>query len=200
MKHDLVRAVRAPLQAAQMPRITARLGEMSAEAEKWFAAEGIEKKARRVVLSLDVRYVGQNFELPVPIAETRGGGTPALLAADKIRERFLAVHTRFYGFCSDTDPIEVVNVRMSAIGTVAEKRTLGPQNRTTRKPKPAAHRMVWFKAVKPVKTPVFDRARLAAGQTIVGPAIIDQFDSTTVLYPRDRLVVDDALNLQITLT
>jgi len=49
----------------------------------------------------------------------------------------------------------------------------------------------------PTDTPIYDRAKLSAGQKVAGPAIIDQFDSTTVLHPGDELTVDSALNMLI---
>ena len=48
-----------------------------------------------------------------------------------------------------------------------------------------------------MKTPIYDRADLRPGQTVTGPAIIEQFDSTSVLYPKDRLIVDDVMNLLV---
>ena len=170
-------------------RLGRRLGELVADANRWFVSESVSRKQQRMRLSFDMRYVGQNFELSVPVSETRGGAMPVLTSFDKIRRQFLETHTRFYGFCSETDPVEIVNLRLTAIAGVAN---LGMAASTARP--------VWFDAAGPVKTPIFDRSNLRAGQTIIGPAIIDQFDSTTVLYPRDRLRVDDALNLKIELS
>jgi N-methylhydantoinase A len=59
------------------------------------------------------------------------------------------------------------------------------------------YRPVWFSHTRPSKTPVHDRADLRPGHAIAGPAIIEQFDSTSILYPKDRLIVDDAMNLLV---
>jgi N-methylhydantoinase A len=67
-------------------------------------------------------------------------------------------------------------------------------------PEPVEHRSVWFDADAPRRTPVYDRAALAPGHRLEGPAIIEQFDATTVLHPGDVLVVDAAHNLLIEVT
>jgi N-methylhydantoinase A len=60
---------------------------------------------------------------------------------------------------------------------------------------PASHRRVWFAADAAQDTPVYDRATLMPGDTVIGPAIIEQLDSTTLLFPGDRASVDPYLNL-----
>ena len=57
--------------------------------------------------------------------------------------------------------------------------------------------MVWFKHSRAVKTPIYQRKNLGIGAKISGPAIIEQFDSTTVIFPGDELHIDRALNLII---
>jgi N-methylhydantoinase A len=200
MKDDFVRSVRTPLQADRIERISMLVTELMRDAEHWFKGENVAQEDRCIKLSFDMRYVGQNFELAVPISESRSGAAPTLIEAEKIRKRFLDIHSRFYGFCSETDPVELVNLRLTAIASVANLAPPKRHGRTTKKPMPFTHRLVWFNASHPIKTPIFDRSELKPGQTINGPAVIDQFDSTTVLYPKDRLVVDPALNLSIRLS
>ena len=62
---------------------------------------------------------------------------------------------------------------------------------------PRNHRMVYFTADAAVETPVYARSDLVAGQSLTGPAIIDQLDTTTPIYPGDRVTVDGAGNLMI---
>ncbi|MCY4310919.1 MAG: hypothetical protein OXC54_06365, partial [Rhodospirillaceae bacterium] len=62
---------------------------------------------------------------------------------------------------------------------------------------PIARRPVWFQDDAPVDTPVYQRADLASGASFIGPAVIDQFDSTTIVFPDDKLTVDDAGNIAI---
>ena len=73
-----------------------------------------------------------------------------------------------------------------------------PQSPTaSREPQPKSTRPVWFTGQRALDTPVYDRAELASGAELSGPAVIDQFDSTLLLFPGDRARVDDALNILI---
>jgi N-methylhydantoinase A len=58
---------------------------------------------------------------------------------------------------------------------------------------------VWFDQNRPAKTPIYDRTGLGISTKISGPAIIEQFDSTTVVFPNDELNIDKALNLIISI-
>jgi len=200
MKDDFVRSARMRLDDAGMATIGDLAADVMIDAAKWFDSESIEPHQRRISLSLDVRYVGQNFELPVHAVSGPGGKLPVIPKAKEIRRRFLDIHTQFYGFCSETDPIELVNLRLTASAKITDLTGTSKAKTSTQKPKPIARRPVWFSADGPVDTPIYDRATFLAGQKIVGPAIIDQFDSTTVLHPRDVLTVDSALNLSIRLS
>src|SRR5262249_3854438 len=112
--------------------------------------------------------------------------------------RFFAVHERSYGFFNAADPVEIVNYRLTARGRL--RRPAPPRHApATAAPTPLEHRAVWFDVVAALDTPVLDRAALAPGHTLTGPAVIEQLDATTLLYPGDRLGVDGALNLVIAL-
>jgi N-methylhydantoinase A len=66
------------------------------------------------------------------------------------------------------------------------------------RPEPVDQRAVWFAYSRPGRVAIYDRGRLQPGDVISGPAVIEQFDSTTVLCPGDRLRVDNAGNLVVT--
>jgi N-methylhydantoinase A len=125
----------------------------------------------------------------------RGGKLPRLDRAEKLRSRFFAAHGQFYGFHNDSDPVEIINVRLTASAALTTL-TLPKIARARTSPlKPFEYRRVWFTYARPTKTPVYDRAELGAGHTIAGPAIIEQLDSTTVLYPGDRASADGSGHL-----
>jgi N-methylhydantoinase A len=194
LKEDFVRSLRIPAADTELVTVGAHVAELARDAERWFAQERAPKVARALHLSLDMRYVGQNFELRVPIGRGAGGRPPALPDAAGLRRRFFAVHDRHYGFHSETDPVEIINIRMTASAALARLR----EGKGRARPGPAMpieHRPVWFARARPMRTPVYERVALAAGQRLVGPAIIEQLDSTTVLHPGDRLRIDSLLNL-----
>ena len=119
---------------------------------------------------------------------------------DAVRQLFFEAHRRFYGFHDPDDPVELITVRVTARGATGE-----PEDRRAERASAGAtaaleKRPVWFESDAPVETPVYERAAFRPGNTLVGPAIIEQFDSTTVLHPGDGLRVDDARNLIITVT
>jgi N-methylhydantoinase A len=142
---------------------------LEADAEAWFNEEGVkppERRMRRVVL---LRYAGQGGELTVswqndPVA---------------VRTAFAEAHERLNGFVLD-NRIELVTVRLEAAGTVVPPaRDLLPPGAGSA---PESHQTAWFGA-EPVEAAVYPRAKLGAGDHLVGPAIITQLDATTLLPP-----------------
>jgi N-methylhydantoinase A len=159
--------------------------------EAWLAQEGEATLERRLVLSLDMRYVGQNYELPVEVAS--GPGRPALPDAATLRKAFFAEYLRCYGHFDEKAPIEVVNIRLRAVAKLQQGQ--GVAASPSGRGEAVATAEVWFDAVGPVTTPIFDRSDLPAGSEMTGPTIITQLDSTTVVPPGARLMVDEALNM-----
>src|SRR6201999_3055018 len=109
------------------------------------------------------------FELAIG----RGGADP-LPSADEIKQRFFAEHERAYGFHNPADPIEIVNFRLIAVGKLRQPGVRPGEARKTGKAEPASRRKVWFAADSAEDTPVYDRATLLPGDTIAGPAVIEQ--------------------------
>jgi N-methylhydantoinase A len=196
LKEDIVRSARIRLKAANLPAIRTLVASMIETADSWFARESVGRVDRWIAVSLDMRYVGQNFELPVSVGNAMGGRPPAL-DADELRSRFYVAHDQFYGFHNEADPVEIINVRLIASAALAKFQQPKKRRLKTSRPQPMGYRPVWFSHTRPSKTPVHDRADLRPGHTIAGPAVIEQFDSTSILYPKDRLVVDEVMNLLV---
>ena len=216
LKEDFVASERIPGDAAGLRRLASLVDGLTARARAWFDTEGVPPRSRRLELSVDARYVGQNFELAVPVA-TRGGGDPAeqaelagvtagsavdvsrisLPAPDALRERFLEVHESAYGYANPHDPIEIVNVRLTARGRLFEEPADFEPGEPGPLPEPFEHRSVRFTPEDTIDCPVYERESLRAGHTLNGPAIVEQLDSTTPVFPRDAAVVDRAGNLVI---
>jgi N-methylhydantoinase A len=92
-----------------------------------------------------------------------------------------------------------VNFRLLAIGRLRQPATPPAAPRQGAAPKAGGERKVWFTAEQAQATPVYDRATLLPGDAIPGPALIEQLDSTTLLFPGDRATVDPYLNLIVEL-
>ncbi|MSP67257.1 MAG: hydantoinase/oxoprolinase family protein [Alphaproteobacteria bacterium] len=195
LKETFVRTALTRLDAAAAAVIGANLAEIAGAAADWFKSERVADGDRHTQASLDMRYVGQNFELPVPL-QPEEVAAPNL---DALKRRFFAVHETSYGYHNPHDPVEIVNFRMTALGRL--KRPEPPRAAgATAKPAPVSNRPVYFDADTAVSAAIYDRRALAPGHQVSGPAVIEQLDATTLVYPGDKLVVDDALNLILEVT
>ncbi|WP_428265642.1 hydantoinase/oxoprolinase family protein [Haliangium sp.] len=169
--------------------------ELSADAHAVLARDGVPEDRRVLVRHADVRYAGQAWEVRVD-APTGDFDRAAL---DEIVNRFHAAHERAYGYSyQGRQPVEIVNFAVSGYGRIERPRfqpqvahsedvgaNLGQALDAARKPT----RPVWF-GDGFRDTAVYDRARLAAGLRIEGPAVIEEFGSTTVIFPGQFVEVD----------
>ncbi|MDF2096002.1 hydantoinase/oxoprolinase family protein [Aquibaculum arenosum] len=195
IKEDLVRSRRLPVVDDSLPELQTLLEELAAEAQPWFEQEEIPVEARLLQVSLDMRYEGQNFELRVPVDVDVAA--PRLPEAKALRQLFFEEHESSYGFFNPEDPVEVINLRLTALGALPPPRAPSAPEGASLHPEPVERRPVWFDEADSHDTPVYRREALAPGCIIPGPAVIDQFDATTLVYPGDTARVDDALNLMI---
>ena len=140
-----------------------------------------------------MRYHRQGYEIPVALEphEVRTGGLAAL------EERFNGLHEQLYGFRMPGTASEIVNLRAVGYGAVPK-----PDLPTAEEGEANAmgavvdEHDVLFDG-QPTPTRVYDRARLRPGATIEGPAIITEFDATTVVLPGYRAGVDRNFNILI---
>ena len=203
LKEDFVSTDRILLASDGTEAVQAHLDGLLDKAQAWFETEGVAPASRTLRLSLDMRFVGQNFELSVPIdrpnGQPAGGAPPRLPGAREIHDLFFQVHEQHYGFHNPADPVEVINVRVAATAALP-RAVAGDAAPSASPPAASSRRPVHFDGDGPRQTPVYDRAALAPGHVLAGPAIIEQFDATTVLHPGDRLSVDETLNIIIEVT
>ncbi|MBU2963535.1 hydantoinase/oxoprolinase family protein [Citreicella sp. C3M06] len=187
----LVRSQRLPLDAAAPDTLATLSAELRAEAEAWFDAEDIAPQERSVSLVADMRHASQNYELQIPVGANVGD-------LEALKDAFFEAHTRAYGFHNSEDPIEIIALRMTPQGAKPQVGTPPQGAGASTTPAPRSRRPVWFNGPEAIDTPVFERADLAPGTALHGPAVIDQFDSTLLLFPGDAARIDDALNILIT--
>jgi N-methylhydantoinase A len=189
LRTDAVRTFLAPLEADALPALAGRFEEMERAATAWLDRERVAPARRRLERWLDLRYVGQNFELLVPV--------PGEVWRDRdlapLRRRFLVTHEQVYGFAADSEPIQVVNMRLVARG-VPDPPNLAAARRGPADPDGGCtgRRPVYVDARTGfADCPVYRRDRLCAGQRIAGPAMIEQFDATTWLGAGESAEVDE---------
>ena len=142
---------------------------LEAEAEAWFERERVDPAARRTSRVALMRYEGQGGELAIPWPGERESGA----------ESFAAAHQALYGFTLDA-PVELVTLRVEAAGLLPSPVPAAPAVG-------AAHATVATTTVHfrsgSLETPIYPRDQLAAASRLVGPAIITQLDSTTLVPP-----------------
>ena len=170
------------------------LDELGVEARGWLEREGIPKPDQRLVFNVDMRYYRQGYEIPVEIE-------PSLLAGNgttMLAERFNQLHEQFYGFRMEESACEIVNLRAIGYGKVPEPHL--PEGEPGAGDSSGAvvdEHEVYFHG-EWLPTRVYDRARLRPGHRLEGPAIVTEFDSTTVVLPGYRAAVDETFNILIT--
>ncbi|WP_054952683.1 hydantoinase/oxoprolinase family protein [Flaviflexus massiliensis] len=171
--------------------------ELENKAEAWFNEESIQTSDRKKSRRLDLRYSGQNFELPIEIPDQ-------LASVDTLQsviDDFHASHERTYGYRLENTPIEIVTCRIQAIGQ-SKSVELTTTEHQGEDPTPALEtvRQAYFDSENGYQAcPVYRRELLVAGNKLSGPAVIEQMDTTTVLLPGDVCVVDALGNLVITI-
>ena len=169
------------------------LKEIKERAIKWLKNEGKSDGKRSLLLFLDMRYVGQNYELSINLGDILN--KKINLKKSDLKSLFFENHKKNYGHFDPYAEIEVVNLRLRAISELKSKQ---PKLKTLNdKPKFNSIVDVWFDNKKPRKTKVFERSTLPPDFTINEPSIIVQEDATTLIPPDCTLIVDNKLNLII---
>ncbi len=192
VREDRVRAFRSRADAADPHALEAAFAGLAGAAVAALRDDGFDPRLIRCERSADLRYVGQAYELTVPVpgeavtAETWRGTIAAYHRA----------HERAYGFAKPDDPVEVVNLRLAALVDLGRP-GWAAQAARSRDAVPASRRPVWF-AGRWRDCPIFRRADLRAGDRCAGPAVIEEHGATTVLAPGDAAVVDGWGNLRLT--
>ncbi len=199
LKEDFVVSRRFALDEAGTSTLASSVTELSASALQWFDAEKAPLESRNLDLVVDARYAGQNFELAVPVVSGATIEQSDLPDFASLHAAFCAAHETAYGYASEEDPIEIVNVRLSASAKLHEEGARSASDGDPAVPQPRETRLVFFDAEKSVEAKVYSRADLKPGHSIVGPAIFEQLDTTTLLYPGDvaKVTPDGHLIIQI---
>ncbi|MGE0651492.1 MAG: hydantoinase/oxoprolinase family protein [Alphaproteobacteria bacterium] len=194
LRHDYVRTYYRQLEACDFAEVGAAFNGMVAEARDVLAGEGVAPEHMAFQRFLDIRYVGQEFPIQTPVTadDIARGEVAALRAA------FDRIHDRRYGHQAVNEPVEVVNLRLTATG---QRERLdfprievgGGDALLDRRP------VIYDDPNKPAECPIYDRDRLAAGERIAGPAAVVEYASTTVLFAGDSLEVAPSGEMIITI-
>jgi N-methylhydantoinase A len=195
VRRDYVRTARHLIGAVPpaqngWPAIAATLAELEAEARGWIALEGDLIGASGIVVSFNMRYVAQAYELDIIVPDDQ----LATLDGDALASLFHAEHERRYGFHEPNVAVQTATVRLGVIGRVAPI-TLPRAVATV--PQPRGAREIWHGGGK-VTASVYARADIGAGARIEGPAIVEQLDTTIFILPNWVAMADALGTLHLT--
>lgn len=194
VKHDYIQSKLSPLHSLRPEDVEEVFAKLEEQANNDLRSEGFDKESISIEYALDMRYSGQGYELTVPVS---GGG----LTADQlhsVRREFDATHKMMFGHSAPEEPVEIVSYRVTGIGKVpdVEMRKFTSMGGTLqdayRETRPAR-----FNG-ETVSCPVYDRGALDVGVSFSGPAIVEQLDTTLVVFPKQKAVVDEWKNIVIT--
>jgi N-methylhydantoinase A len=215
LRHDLVQTHLAAHRDLSAEAARAILDPMLAEARRLLDADRVPDDRRHIEMRVDLRYIGQSYELPIPLAPAApsaasagapnktpspasGGGSGwGLIEADwaALVPAFHAEHARRFGHSDPAAPVEVVSFAVTATGLIDTPELPRPQAGSDQPPAEArtGTRRVYFEAGAGgdwAECAVWRREALLAGNDIAGPAIVEEVSATTVLYLGDHARVD----------
>jgi len=189
---DFGHSLAGELQDLDWDEVEQLFREMESRGREMVVATGARSDAVRTERRAEMRYAGQFHDIEVPLPDRLDAA-----AALSIRRRFDSEYTRLYGMALDDYPVQVLNwrvlvtapgARVDLRGSFDGARLSGPALR--------GHRAIYLPQSRAfAEVPVYARYRLADGAVIEGPAVIEEGEATTLLWPGDRLTVDAQRNL-----
>jgi N-methylhydantoinase A len=193
IEHQHARTLPGVVEQVDLGAINACLAELDAIGRARMREESVPEAAVQVAYAADMRYVGQAYELPVPI--------PApLIAADlpAVQAAFHGVHERVYGYARQGQPVEFVNFQAVHTYPLPRPRIVPPSRAAARVADArVGERQAYFAPAGFVATPVYQRDGLPLGAALPGPAIVEQPDTTTVIPPGWTARAEESGSLRI---
>jgi len=197
VKHTYVKSIRTTTKEVDYLKIENDFKELENKGIKVLAEEGFTKKNVNHQRYVDLRYVGQGFELMIPVTQidfTKDNCT------EQLQQLFNEKHKVIYGYIMENEEIELVNIRINSIGKI-QKPIIAKISVGSKQPEKGAivgHRQVYFEELNDFhKTPIYHRSKLLANNIIEGPAIIEQYDTTTVLPSHWKATIDEYGYIQL---
>ena len=197
LRYDYVRSCFQKLAGVAFSELEKLYGDMEKQGSDAIAGSAVSPERISFTRFADMRYVGQEHAVTVELSrdlfERRD--------RDAIKQAFDAIHLERYGTSAPHEAADLVSLRITAIGTMAKPPQQDLPQGTTAGPTAAlrGRKGVHFSGIGMASTPIYLRTKLLAGNSIAGPALIEEHASTTVVAPGDALVVDRLGNLDITI-
>ncbi len=197
-RQDFVRTFIGRVGSLDATATQAVLSELAAEGRAQLKRDGVEERGADFRFFADLRYIGQEHALPIRIehADMLTGDTSA------VRELFHIEHDKRYGQAAIDEQIEIINLRLVLISarsdTIAEEwmaQAWQPAGQGAEQ----SRKVIFDDAATPMESRVLWRPAMAAGDVVIGPAVIEEPNSTILIHPSDRVTVTPAGHLIIDL-
>ena len=186
-RKDYVRTIMLPAEQAQ-ERVSEVVKELEEQGQAALLNEGIDGEQIILERFLDIRYTGQSYELSVPLEKNFVEAV----------ECFHAAHQQRFGYSDTTKSVQIVNVRLKGRGRAVRPEIARQECLSTQEACPVSSHQVGFannEAIVYHQTSIYQRAQLLAGMRLSGPALVLQYDTTTVIPPEWRGRIDEIGNL-----
>ncbi|MGM0900446.1 MAG: hydantoinase/oxoprolinase family protein [Bacillota bacterium] len=195
VKHDYVKAFSAPLTEITNNHLNVMIDELVDKASQELTEEGFTEESRELQVSLDLRYQHQAYEITIPLNSLYITDQTIAEAVDHFHE----THKNIYGFHRIGEALELANIRLVGLGKIKKIKNQNGKAAKCVELKPIGKRQVYFDSSF-YETPIYQRSDLSTETVISGPAIIEQLDSTILVYPNQAAVTTPDGNLIIKLT
>lgn len=188
LRADFTRSAVMPVREDTSEALRSAIAALVTEAGEWFDAERIQLEDRSLELVLDLRYAGQNYELSIEVPTATE--QPTWLG--EVTQRFHAAHTTRYGYANPEAGVEVATVRVGAIGAVpAASFPELPVEEADSSHAVIASREIYLPEFGETRQcPIYERDALRPGNVVEGPAVIEQYDTTSFILPGEVARMD----------
>jgi len=193
LKHDYVQTFVRELAETTGADIADAFASLERSATDTLTEEGAGRDQILLRRFLDMRYRGQEYTLPVPITED----LRAITDFEAIRSRFDQLHQEHYGHSAPREPVMMVNLRLSALGRFENRLSLASPSHDGDRGERGKRAVIFENGQGAVSCPIFLRSGFVAGDQLQGPAVIEEVGATILLYPGDKMQVNEAGHLVI---
>ncbi|SMQ81476.1 N-methylhydantoinase A [Bacillus sp. OV166] len=194
LRHDYIQTFIRRVEGIDYGELNGTLAKQETDAISQYDQEGVKKENVLFTRFVDLRYVGQEHTVKVPVPN----GEITKETMQQVIHKFHETHEQLYTFKLEESPTEIVNLHLIALGSVKKPELAKLENT-------GASLESALKEVRPVlyeehgwiETKVYDRAQLTPDAAIEGPAIVEESSASTVVYPGQSVTVDVYGNLII---
>ena len=194
LEHHHARSISMKVGEADFDVIKTTLSELRQINIQLMEKERVDLKTVRVATIFDMRYVGQSYEVPVSFDQDI---TPETLK--RLVDKFHALHHEIYGYDNQGHPVEILTAHIVHVSPTAKPSVRPGRADRSLMSAQRATRSVWWPGHQWVDTPVYERKLLPTGLSNLGPAIVEQLDTTTAVPPKASYSIDVCGNLLINL-